>query len=49
MGILCEFWALTKEEIANVSQMSEDDYHENWLEEHLADIDIDKALVRTVR
>ena len=43
MGMVCEFWALTKEEIVNVSQMSEDDYCENWLEEHLSDLDIDKA------
>jgi len=43
MGMICEFWVLTKEEIAKVSQMSEDEYLEIFLEEHPADIDTDKA------
>ena len=43
MGMICEFWVRSKEEIVEISNMSEDDFCEIFLEEHPADVDIDKA------
>lgn len=43
MSMICEFWALTREEIQKVSNMSDDDFCEHFLEEHPADADINKA------
>ena len=48
MGMVCEFWMVTKEEIVKISNMSEDDFIENFLEGHLVgnytvSVGVDKA------
>lgn len=41
--MICEFWALTQAEVMNISKMDEDEFLDDYLENHLADTDIDKA------
>ena len=43
MGKICEFWAISKEDIDTLSKMSEDDFCENFLDKYPPDVDVDKA------